>query len=69
MKVTVDTPNGTLEGREEQGVQVFRGIPYAAPPVGELRFRAPEPRMKAPPWIQTMTGRRFASQRGVQTLR
>lgn len=27
----------------DQGVRVFRGIPYAAPPVGNLRWRAPEP--------------------------
>ena len=47
MTVSVDTPGGTLEGREQQGVQVFRGIPYAAPPVGDLRFRAPE---SVAPW-------------------
>jgi para-nitrobenzyl esterase len=43
MTTTVDTASGKLEGREQGGVQVFRGIPYAKPPVGTLRFRAPEP--------------------------
>jgi para-nitrobenzyl esterase len=47
MGTIVETRCGKLEGRETEGVQVFRGIPYAKPPVGALRFRAPEP---ARPW-------------------
>ena len=39
----VETPSGRLAGRVEGGIHVFRGIPYAKPPVGPLRFRAPEP--------------------------
>ncbi|MGH0032916.1 MAG: carboxylesterase/lipase family protein [Myxococcota bacterium] len=38
----VKTEAGELVGREE-GVAIFRGIPYAAPPVGPLRLRPPEP--------------------------
>ena len=34
---------GRVRGRYESGVFVFRGIPYARPPLGELRFRAPVP--------------------------
>jgi para-nitrobenzyl esterase len=34
---------GTLRGSQESGVTVFRGIPFAEPPVGALRFAAPQP--------------------------
>ncbi|MFJ7150420.1 carboxylesterase/lipase family protein [Streptomyces sp. NPDC100445] len=37
----VATPHGAVRGRYERGVAVFRGIPYAAPPFGPLRFRPP----------------------------
>lgn len=37
------TALGDLAGSEEHGVTVFRGVPYAAPPVGPLRFMPPEP--------------------------
>lgn len=39
----VKTEGGLLRGSVEDGVAAFRGIPYAAPPVGELRFRPPAP--------------------------
>jgi para-nitrobenzyl esterase len=39
--VTVRTPSGTLRGEQAGGVKVFRGVPFAEPPVGHLRFRAP----------------------------
>ncbi|WP_339870787.1 carboxylesterase family protein [uncultured Brevundimonas sp.] len=34
---------GALVGRIEAGVAGFKGVPYAAPPVGPLRWRAPQP--------------------------
>ncbi|WSP75159.1 carboxylesterase family protein [Streptomyces sp. NBC_01236] len=39
----VATPYGAVRGRYENGIAVFRGIPYAAPPFGPRRFRPPEP--------------------------
>lgn len=38
----VQTTAGVVEGTAEGALWVFRGIPYAAPPVGPLRFRPPE---------------------------
>ncbi|MGW3409750.1 carboxylesterase/lipase family protein [Streptomyces sp. NPDC000888] len=43
----VRTAAGLLRGREEGGLAVFRGIPFARPPLGELRFAAPRPVL---PW-------------------
>src|ERR1700722_17839709 len=39
----VSTSAGRVRGRVEHGNAVFRGIPFARPPVGELRFQAPVP--------------------------
>ncbi len=39
----VATTKGIIEGVTRDGVQIFRGVPYAQPPVGDLRFRAPAP--------------------------
>lgn len=43
----VDVGEGTLVGRVADGVASFKAIPYAAPPVGPLRWRPPRP---AEPW-------------------
>jgi para-nitrobenzyl esterase len=39
----VDTTSGPVRGADDGTVKVWKGIRYAAPPVGDLRWRAPEP--------------------------
>lgn len=39
----IDVAGGRIEGVIRRGLRMWRGIPYAAPPIGELRLRAPQP--------------------------
>ena len=50
------TGYGKLEGAREHGVSVYRGIPFAKPPVGALRFRPPE---RPDPWNGVRDATRF----------
>jgi para-nitrobenzyl esterase len=43
---TVMTSDGPIAGFDRDGVAQFRGIPYAAPPVGPLRWKPPQPHAK-----------------------
>lgn len=52
----IDT--GLVTGVTLNGVDHFKGIPYAAPPVGELRWRAPQP---PPTWSGIRAADRFGS--------
>ena len=54
--VEVTTGSGRLKGRREGVVTVFKGIPYAEPPVGPLRFQAPRP---VKPWKETRDALQF----------
>ncbi len=42
----VKVEQGLVEGKVEDGLTVYRGIPFAAPPVGNLRWRGPQPAAK-----------------------
>jgi len=52
--VSIDT--GRIQGSTEAGVIAFKGIPFAAPPVGELRWRPPQPVAK---WSGVRQATRF----------
>jgi para-nitrobenzyl esterase len=39
----VNVEGGLIQGTVEDSLTVFKGIPFAAPPVGNLRWRAPQP--------------------------
>ncbi|MEH6790924.1 carboxylesterase/lipase family protein [Parasphingorhabdus sp.] len=39
----VDAPAGQVEGKVAKGMRIFKGIPYAAAPVGPLRWKPPQP--------------------------
>jgi len=55
--VVVVTTSGPVRGDSEGGVRVFRGIRFAEPPVGSLRFRPPaEPK----PWTEVRSALDFA---------
>jgi para-nitrobenzyl esterase len=55
--IIANTPNGRLRGELMNGVRVFRGVPFAQPPIGALRFRAPLP---AKHWSGVRDATRFA---------
>ncbi|HCW06762.1 MAG TPA: carboxylesterase, partial [Cytophagales bacterium] len=51
------TKSGKVEGTAENGIKSFKGIPFAVPPVGELRWKAPQP---VKPWAGVLKAERFA---------
>ncbi len=52
----VKTQYGVLEGFEENGVKKFLGVPFAQAPVGELRWKAPQP---LKPWEGVRDAKQF----------
>lgn len=57
----VKITNGVLEGTYESGIRVFRGVPFAAAPVGNLRWKEPQP-------VQNWSGVRKADKFGPRAM-
>jgi para-nitrobenzyl esterase len=53
----VKVEGGKVQGTTEDGLTVYKGIPFAAPPVGDLRWRAPQP---AAAWKDILKADKFA---------
>src|SRR3984885_4746336 len=56
--VVVRAPSGALRGESVDGVRVFRGVPFAEPPVGSLRFL---PTVKVNPWKGERDATKFSA--------
>jgi para-nitrobenzyl esterase len=59
----VKISNGTIQGTgpQQSGVRIFKGIPFAQPPIGELRWKEPQP-------VKNWTGVREATQFGPRCM-
>jgi len=61
---TKENPNvitvegGKVQGYESNGLTIFKGIPFAAPPVGDLRWKAPQP---VNPWDTILIADHYAT--------
>jgi para-nitrobenzyl esterase len=58
---SVKIASGTLEGVNESGIKTFKGVPFAAPPVGDLRWKEPQP-------VKDWTGVRKADKFGPRAM-
>ncbi len=54
--ISVQTTSGSLKGIHEDGLYVFKGVPYAAPPIGEFRWLPPQP---IQPWSGVRSAENF----------
>jgi para-nitrobenzyl esterase len=53
----IEVEGGLVQGVPEDGLTVYKSIPFAAPPLGPLRWRAPQP---APEWSGVLEANQFA---------
>ncbi len=61
----VQTTSGPVRGALQDGMAAFRGIPFAAPPTGDLRWRPPQP---VTPWTETRDASAFGPMCAQPTL-
>ncbi len=55
-KLIIETKQGKIEGYERQGIKKFKGIPFAEPPIGDLRFK---PSIPKEPWSSVLDCTKF----------
>src|SRR5271165_5089295 len=55
---SVLTESGAISGVREAGLNVYKGVPFAAPPLGDLRWRPPSPNK---PWTGTRKAHAFSA--------
>lgn len=55
---SVHVEGGLVQGVGEDGITVYKGIPFAAPPTGDLRWKAPQPVI---PWDGVLVADEFGS--------
>lgn len=55
--LVIKVEGGLIEGYTEGELNIYKGIPFAAPPVGELRWKAPQPVI---PWDGVRSAKEFA---------
>ncbi len=58
MDTTVKLDSGKISGAEASGVASFKGIPYVAPPTGDLRWKPPH---TIAPWAGTRSAKEFGA--------
>lgn len=54
----IETKSGKVQGYSEKDVEVYKGIPYAEPPIGDLRFKPPVPKK---PWDGVLNAKNYGS--------
>jgi len=54
----IDVEGGKIQGYHADGLTIFKGIPFATPPVGDLRWKAPQP---VQPWDTVMQTTQYAA--------
>ena len=54
----LEVEGGKIQGYHADGLTIFKGIPFAAPPVGDLRWKAPQP---VEPWDTILQTTQYAA--------